>query len=177
MLLLIDNAPAHPSIEKLTSHDGRVKTMFLPANTTSILQSLNQEILEVLKRRYKKSLLCHIILENEMFTSSVPDIVKALTIKDAIYWSAAAWEEVKSSSLKKSWNKLIPSSAPPNDDPQSDTENNTFDDEFASLFSELGCSDGNPSCQTPHACGTCPRTHQGVNREIKITIFGRTRNL
>ena len=39
-LLLLDNAPAHPAAEKLQSQDGKVVTMFLPANTTSILQKV-----------------------------------------------------------------------------------------------------------------------------------------
>ena len=49
-LLLLGNAPAHPSAEKLQSRDRRVITMFLPANTTSILQPMDQGILEALKR-------------------------------------------------------------------------------------------------------------------------------
>ncbi len=32
-LLLVDNAPAHPSTDCLQSTDGKVTTMFLPANT------------------------------------------------------------------------------------------------------------------------------------------------
>ena len=45
-LLLLDNAPAHPPVEKLNSENGRVVTMFLPANTTSIIQPMDQGILE-----------------------------------------------------------------------------------------------------------------------------------
>ena len=37
LLLLLDNAPAHPSVEILQSKDGRVNTIFLPPNTTSII--------------------------------------------------------------------------------------------------------------------------------------------
>jgi len=49
VLLLIDNAPAHPSCDKITSRDGKVTTMFLPPNTTSILQALDQGLLEGIK--------------------------------------------------------------------------------------------------------------------------------
>ena len=88
ILLLLDNAPSHPSTETLTSADGKVTTCFLPPNCTSVIQPMDQGILEVFKRRYKKQLLRHVILENESSTLTVPEIVKKLTIKDAVYWSA-----------------------------------------------------------------------------------------
>ena len=120
VLLLLDNAPAHPSPEKLTSCDGKVTTMFLPPNTTSILQPLDQGLLEALKRRYKKCLLRHIVLENSASSLTVPDIVKGLTIKDAVYWVSQAWEDVSPITIKKSWKKLFPSSDA--DDNSSDAE-------------------------------------------------------
>ena len=33
IVLIIDNAPPHPILEKFKSKDGKVTTMFLPANT------------------------------------------------------------------------------------------------------------------------------------------------
>ena len=53
ILLLLDNAPAHPSADKLQSQDRTVTTMFLPANTTSLVQPMDQGIIESVKRRYK----------------------------------------------------------------------------------------------------------------------------
>lgn len=40
LLHVLDNAPAHPSTEKLVSADGKVTALFLPPNTTSILQPI-----------------------------------------------------------------------------------------------------------------------------------------
>ena len=147
VLLLLDNAPAHPSPEKLTSCDGKVTTMFLPPNTTSILQPLDQGLLEALKRRYKKCLLRHIVLENSASSLTVPDIVKGLTIKDAVYWVSQAWEDVSPITVKKSWKKLIPSSDA--DDNSSDAEEVASSDAFTDLFQELGYSTDNESWQTP----------------------------
>ena len=110
ILLFLDNAPAHPSTETLQSRDGNVKVMFLPPNTTSILQPMDQGILEAMKRRYKKSLLRHLILENASSTLSIPNLLKALTIKEVVYWSAQAWEGVPEDTLKRGWNKLLKSS-------------------------------------------------------------------
>ena len=94
VLLLFDNAPAHPSTSKLQSRDGNVMTEFLPPNTTSIIQLMDQEILESMKRWYKKSLLFFLVVENDSSSKSIPEIVRQLTIKDAVYWSTQAWDEL-----------------------------------------------------------------------------------
>jgi len=56
-ILLLDNAPSHPSITELQTQDGSIKCVFLPANTTSICQPMDQGVLVNLKRRYKRALL------------------------------------------------------------------------------------------------------------------------
>lgn len=96
----------------MESRDGKVKTLFLPANTTSVIQPMDQGVLEALKRRYKKQLLRHIILENDSSSLPIPEIIKKLTIKDAVYWIARAWEEATAQSLAKSWNKLLVPASP-----------------------------------------------------------------
>ena len=62
VLLLMDNAPSHPSNEELCSRDWLIKTMFLPANITSLIQPMDQGVLYNLKRRYKRNLLEKMIL-------------------------------------------------------------------------------------------------------------------
>ena len=57
-----------------------------------------------------KPLLRHIILENSDSSLTIPDIVKGLTITEAVYWVSQAWEEVSPVTIQKSWKKLIPSS-------------------------------------------------------------------
>ena len=57
LLLLFGSAPAHPSANKLTSHDDKITIMFLPPNTTAVLQPLDQGLLEAMKHRYK-SIYC-----------------------------------------------------------------------------------------------------------------------
>ena len=76
-LLLLDNAPSHPSLAVLQSDDGKIKAMFLPPNTTAIIQLMDQAVLDPCKHRYKRKLLAHVILENESADKSVPEILKA----------------------------------------------------------------------------------------------------
>ena len=47
--LLIDNCPAHPSVSNLTN----VQLVFLPPNTTSVLQPMNQGVIRRLKAHYR----------------------------------------------------------------------------------------------------------------------------
>ena len=122
--------------------------MFLPPNTTSALQPLDQGLLEGMKRQYKKYLLRHIILENSASSLTVPDIVKRLTIRDAVYWIAQAWEEVSPITIKEissdtDENALNSSDANENHGSNDANEGSSSDD-FVGLFQELGY-DGNES--------------------------------
>ena len=70
-LLILDNCSAHPDEELLVSADGLVTAKFLPPNVTSLIQPMDQGVLESLKRRYRKSLLRDILLSDEH-----PDVVE-----------------------------------------------------------------------------------------------------
>ena len=128
VLLLLDNAPSHPYSASLQSEDGKVKTLFLPVNITSVIQPMDQGVLEPLKRWYKRKLLSHNILENESPDSSVPDLLKKVTMKDVVYWISAAWNKASTDSLAKAWKQLLPESL---DTPES-SEDFTQDDEECS---------------------------------------------
>ena len=106
--LLLDNAPSHPASDLLHSPDGNIKCIFLSANTTSLIQPMDQGVLENLKRRYTHALLQRLLLSQE--NESRQQFVKDLNIKDCIYMCAKAWEDIRSESLSRAWNKLLMSS-------------------------------------------------------------------
>ena len=54
-ILPFDNCPAHQLA--LVSSSGLIKCVFLPANTTSLIQPQDQGIIADIKKRYKKVLL------------------------------------------------------------------------------------------------------------------------
>ena len=56
-LLLLDNAQSHPNETALQSSDKCIKVIFLPPNTTALIQPMDQGVLESLKCRYRESLL------------------------------------------------------------------------------------------------------------------------
>ena len=51
--LLIDNCPAHPEIKNLTN----INLIFLPPNTTSVLQPMEQGVIRGLKAHYRKKVV------------------------------------------------------------------------------------------------------------------------
>lgn len=129
VLLLIDNAPAHPSDVVLSSHDGKFNVLFLPPNVTSVLQPMDQGVIETFKRFYRKQMLQMLLLNMENSEESVLSSYKKMNLKDAVYMAADAWASVKDTTLEKAWNKLCPKTRDPQekgytdpDDPQEPQE-------------------------------------------------------
>ena len=78
---------------------------FLPPNVTSVIQPMDQGVLESMKRRYRKKLLHSLIIADEMGTSII-DFLKIVDMKMVIKLVAEAWDEISSSTLRRSWEKL-----------------------------------------------------------------------
>ena len=77
-LLLINNCSAHP--QELKTRDGSVTCMFLPPNTTSLIQPMDQGVLQAMKNHYKRKLLQKIICDQDLDpTQNIKEIVKQHT--------------------------------------------------------------------------------------------------
>ena len=76
-LMLVDNCPAHPKVERLQS----IELVFLLPNCTSVLQPMDQGIIRLFKLHYRKQSL-KMILTHMDETGSRPDkqldILKAM---------------------------------------------------------------------------------------------------
>lgn len=105
-VLLLDNAPSHPSASTLKTMDGHIFVYYLPPNVTSLIQPMDQGVISCLKRRYKKIFLRFLLQENYSF-DSMKDFLKKWTIKDAIFAVCDAWENVAASTLRLSWAKIL----------------------------------------------------------------------
>jgi len=93
ILLFVDNCPSHPTITL-----SNIKLQFLPPNTTSLIQPLDQGVIRAFKENYRKLILRRIINE---FEKKKTFNLKDINVLDAIYWVAKAWDEVKSSTISK----------------------------------------------------------------------------
>ena len=95
ILLLVDNCPAHPKIH--------------PANTTSLIQSLDQGVIKNLKTFYRKELVQIIIsaVDDNLVDGSVTaiDISSKISLLDAIYFLARSWRLVKHETITNCFHK------------------------------------------------------------------------
>uniref|UniRef100_A0A673UP80 Tigger transposable element derived 7 n=1 Tax=Suricata suricatta TaxID=37032 RepID=A0A673UP80_SURSU len=112
-LLLLDSSPVHPSTESLTSEDGRIKCMFFPRNTSTLIQPMNQGVISSCKRLYRwKQLEESLVIfeesedEQDKGEKGVSKI-KIYNIKSAIFNWARSWDEVKQITIVNAWENLL----------------------------------------------------------------------
>ncbi|KRZ02275.1 Jerky -like protein-like, partial [Trichinella zimbabwensis] len=106
VLLIIDNAPCHPSSELLDRKNGLFKVLFLPPNTSSLVQPMDQTVIQSLKKRYRKQLLRKIVL-SEADGGDLVSQLKSISLKDCCYMIAQAWDSISGHTLRVSWNRLL----------------------------------------------------------------------
>ena len=100
-LLLLDNCPAHPPAENLVSRCGKIRVSYLPKNTTSKIQPLDQGIISTFKMLYRRELMKKIVNAD----GPIQDSLKAINVKEMIHLSGQSWDGVKPASIEKCWMK------------------------------------------------------------------------
>ena len=100
ILLFVDNAPSHPKLDL-----PNVKVQFFPPNVTSVLQPMDQGIIQTLKLKFRKRQLQHFIREVDNSTKTGTEILKDISLLDAIYWINGSWAEVQTSTIVKCFAK------------------------------------------------------------------------
>ena len=93
---LVDNCPAHPSIDNLAS----TELIFLPPNTTSKLQPMDQGVIRLLKAHYKTMSIKKLIEATEK-KKPLPEF----SILDAMQMLDLAWEKVTTKTVVNCFEK------------------------------------------------------------------------
>lgn len=107
ILLLIDNAPGHPST--LVGAHPNVNVMFLPPNTTSLIQPLDQGIIATFKAYYTRRCFKRILDSIELNPEeTVTSSWKKFNIADCIADIDASLSELQPSSINACWRNLWP---------------------------------------------------------------------
>ena len=113
ILLLSDNAPGHPRV--IMEMYKEIKVIFLPPNTTSILQPMDQGVISTFKSYYLRRTFSKAIKAidsaadpNGPRKNKLKAFWKAFNILDAIKNIRDSWNEVKVSTLQGVWKKLLP---------------------------------------------------------------------
>jgi len=104
VLLILDNAPSHP---KDLNHPN-VKTIFLPPNTTSLLQQLDQGIIATLKTNYIRNSLQWVLNKIDDNSMEVMKAWRLFTILDCINLINLSITEIKPTTLHACWKNLWP---------------------------------------------------------------------
>ena len=114
-LVLLDNAPAHPAKEQLVAHNGRIRVMFLPPNTTSVIQPMDQGVIHATKLIYRRLFLGEVLVVEETEEDEEHDTrglrtlerLRNYNLRHAIFNFCEAWKQVKVSTLANSWKRLL----------------------------------------------------------------------
>ncbi|KAI6659648.1 Tigger transposable element-derived protein 4-like [Oopsacas minuta] len=96
--LLVDNCSAHPKSVALTN----ICLKFLPANTTSIMQSMDMGVIKNRKAHYKSRLNSRIInaMDGNLSLRAL-DRDKSITLLDALYLCRMSWDAVEGNTIAK----------------------------------------------------------------------------
>jgi hypothetical protein len=95
----LDNAPCHPNFTL-----EMIKLRFIPTNTTSHTQPLDQGIIKTFKCYYRRRVVKRIIsyIDKDYLAY---EVTQKFNIKDACIWLAEAWKEVKPSRIANCFRK------------------------------------------------------------------------
>ena len=96
IVLLVDNCPAHPSIDNLVS----TELIFLPPNITSKLQPMNQGVIRTLKAHYK-TMPTEKLIEAIEKKKPLPEF----SILDAMQMLDVAWGNVTTKTVANCFEK------------------------------------------------------------------------
>ncbi|GAB6028381.1 hypothetical protein CHUAL_002548 [Chamberlinius hualienensis] len=116
IVLLLDNCPAHPPKANLKN----IRLVFLPPNTTSVSQPLNQGIIQNFKFKYRDALLRTIIGKLDMGESEKIDMLASIILL------INAWNDVSASTISNCFRKSG----------FGDTENAFVDDSDVEIMTE-----------------------------------------
>jgi len=94
--LFLDNASSHPD----TSYLKNIKLIFLPPNTTSICQPLDQRIIQNFKVHYRQRLLRHILSRVDQNIEN-----KSINVLNTIFWIKSALKIIKLETVKNYFKK------------------------------------------------------------------------
>ena len=107
-VLLLDNAPGHSTRNVNFDHPA-VKVMFLPPNTTSLLQPMDRGVIRSFKAHYTRLVYDRAIKTLDASENlTMMDFWKSYNIRDGIEVVKGAWDCVTPSTLNACWNQLWP---------------------------------------------------------------------
>ena len=125
ILMVLDNALAHSQVLQDLHQD--IKFVFLPFNTTSLLQPMDQGVIKMFKAHYLQRSRCSFSMKCDVSSDEFEKAAQApektnvelqkdmvqrhwesYTICDALWHVCDAWKEMTKSCIQGAWKKLCP---------------------------------------------------------------------
>ncbi|XP_017078567.1 tigger transposable element-derived protein 6-like [Drosophila eugracilis] len=100
ILLFIDNATSHSAV-KGCDH---IKFCFLPANTTAVLQPLEQGIIHSFKLEYRRILVKEQLIAVNCGKTTI-EFLKTLSMLDVVHFITQGWAKVKTTTIQNCFKK------------------------------------------------------------------------
>lgn len=101
-VLLLDNCTAHHFKHELRSTDGLIEVKFLPPNVTPLLQPMDQQVIQIIKTKYREMLYMDIICDPD----NSEQRLKKINLKDVSYWLHESWMNVSQKAIQRSWKNI-----------------------------------------------------------------------
>lgn len=97
LVMKLDNASAHS--QDVAEEYPHIQIIFLPPNTTSVLQPMDQGVIAAYKSYYLRKTLNNAIASFSESSESVTTFWRNISIEDAVQAIGESWNEVKQSTM------------------------------------------------------------------------------
>lgn len=101
-ILLVDNCRSHRYIKM-----NEIEVHFFSRNVISLLQPMDQGIIQTVKLHYEINLV-NAIIEAQNANARLIEFLKKIDLYKVILWIADAWEKIPSSTIYICWNYIWP---------------------------------------------------------------------
>ncbi|XP_046417457.1 tigger transposable element-derived protein 1-like [Neodiprion fabricii] len=101
-VVLVDNCRSHRYV-KIND----IEVNFFPPNVTSLIQPMDQGIIQTVKLHYEINLV-NAIVEAQNENVTLIEFWKTIDVHKVIFWVADAWKKVKPTTMQKCWKNLWP---------------------------------------------------------------------
>ena len=108
-VLFIDNATVHHC--DFHTSKMQLKVIFLPPNTTALIQPMDQGVISAFKRNYKSVYTRRLLTASDTTSDQLIDCMKKYNLKDCIFTASDTWKSLSNEVLKNCWHKIGVTSA------------------------------------------------------------------
>ncbi|XP_066976046.1 tigger transposable element-derived protein 1-like [Macrobrachium rosenbergii] len=105
ILLILDNAPGHP--QNIGDINENVKVVFLPPNTISLIQPMDQGAVATFKAYYLRNTFAQAVQATDNEEKDLRTFWKEFNVLNSIMNIGKAWKEVKKECMNGVWKNLL----------------------------------------------------------------------